>query len=116
MKRDDRSPEDYLRSVEGAQAELIEALRALVLEFAAEASEGMRYGMLDYPRLANLAAQKRYVSLYVLPAALERHAEAFEGVSRGKSCLRFASIDQVDARSVRALLADLRAARTADEA
>lgn len=111
MKRDDRSPAAYRRSVTGAQAELLEAIRAVVREAAPDVEEGIRYGMLDYPGLANLAAQKRYVSLYVMPAVLDRHAKAFAGVDRGKSCLRFARIDQVDAPALRALLADVRAAR-----
>ncbi|MDH4016671.1 MAG: DUF1801 domain-containing protein [Actinomycetota bacterium] len=115
MKRDDRSPEHYRRSVEGTQSELLEAVRALVLEAAPDIEEGIRYGMLDYPGLANLAAQKQYVSLYVTPAVLARHAKTFAGVDRGKSCLRFKRLDQVDAASLRALLADVLAARADDD-
>jgi len=114
MKREDRSPDHYRRSVEGPQSELLEALRASILAAVPDVEEGIRYGMLDYPGLANLAAQKRYVSLYVKPAVLARHAKAFAGVDRGKSCLRFASLDQVDPASLRALLVDVRAERAAD--
>lgn len=53
------------------------------------------------------------MSLYVAPAALDRHAKAFEGVDRGKSGLRFSSLDQVDPDAVRALLDDVRAERAA---
>ncbi len=111
MKRDDRSPDHYRKSVEGAQRELLDAVRALVLEAAPDVEEGIRYGMLDYPGLANLAAQKQYVSLYVMPVVLARHAKAFAGVDHGKSCLRFKRLDQLDAASVRALLADVLAER-----
>lgn len=116
MKRDDRSPAHYRRAVEGPQAALLEALRSLIFEAMPAVEEGIRYGMLDYPGLANLAAQKRYVSLYVKPAVLARHAKAFAGIDRGKSCLRFASLDQVDAESVRALLVDVAAERAAERA
>jgi hypothetical protein len=93
MKRDDTSPDAYCESVEGKQRELLEALRALVLESAPDVEEGIRYGMLDYPGLANLAAQKQYVSLYVAPAVLAEHAAAFEGIDHGKSCLRYRRLD-----------------------
>jgi uncharacterized protein YdhG (YjbR/CyaY superfamily) len=115
MKRDDTSPEAYRRSVEGLQAELLEAIRRVVLETAPSIEEGIRYGMLDYSGFANLAAQKRYVSLYVAPAVLARHAKRFAGIDRGKSCLRFARLDQLDEGALRALLEDAGAAR-AEEA
>ena len=115
MKRDDTSPDAYRRSVEGAQAELLEAIREVVLDAAPGVEEGIRYGMLDYPGLANLAAQKQYVSLYVMPAVLARHAKRFAGVDRGKSCLRFKRLDQLDEVALRALLEDVLATR-ADEA
>lgn len=111
MKRDATSPDHYVKSVPGAQRELLEAVRALVREAAPGVEEGIRYGMLDYPGLANLAAQKQYVSLYVMPAVLARHAKAFEGVDHGKSCLRFKRLDQVEPDAVRALLADVLEAR-----
>jgi uncharacterized protein YdhG (YjbR/CyaY superfamily) len=107
MKRDDRSPQAYRESVEGAQRELLEALRAVVREAAPDVEERCRFGMLDDPGLANLATQKRSVHLHVMPEVPARLA----GVDRGKSCLRFARLDQVDAPSLRALLDDVRAAR-----
>jgi hypothetical protein len=73
--------------------------------------ETIGHGMLDYPGLANLAAQKGYVALYVAPEVLERHKPHFPGVSTGKSCLRFKRIDQADPAALRRLLVDLRAAR-----
>ena len=116
MKRDASSPEDYRRSVTGKQADLLEALRALVLKAVPDVDEGIRYGMLDYPGLANLAAQKHYVSLYVAPAVLEKHARHFEHVDKGKSCLRYRKLDQVEPDRVRALLEAVRTARRKSDA
>jgi uncharacterized protein YdhG (YjbR/CyaY superfamily) len=107
MKRDDRSPDAVRRLVKGHQAELLEALRTLVLETAPGLEEGIRYGMLDYPGLANLAAQKHHVSLYVAPCVLARHSAAFDGIDRGKSCLRYRRLDQVDPDRLRTLLEDV---------
>ena len=54
----------------------------------------------------------RYVSLYVLPSALDRHRDKFTGVNAGKSCLRFRRLSQVDDDLLRDLLLDVRAARS----
>lgn len=107
MKRDDRSPDDYRKSVPSDQRDLVEAIRTLVREAAPDIEEGIEHGMLDYPGLANLAAQKHYVSLYVAPAALDLHRAHFAGIDSGKSCLRFRRLDQVEPKRVRALLADV---------
>ena len=86
------------------------------------------YGLMPYrPRsakettmwpLISLAAQKRHLSLYV--AAVidgEYIAEARAGrlgkVSCGKSCIRFTSLDKVDAQELSALVRDALAATTA---
>ena len=70
MRRDASSPKAYCDDVKGAQRRLLDTIRALILEAAPDVDEGLRYGMLDYPGIANLAAQKNYVALYVAPAAL----------------------------------------------
>jgi uncharacterized protein YdhG (YjbR/CyaY superfamily) len=108
VKRDASSPEAYRADVSGEQRELLEAIRDLIFEVYPEVEEGIEYGMLDYPGLANLAAQKRYVSLYVAPAVLAEHAEAFAKSSRGKSCLRFERPGQLDPAALKRLLRDVR--------
>ena len=112
MKRDVTSPRAYVADVVGAQRELLEAIRKLVRKAAPGIREQLEYGMLSYPGLCSLAAQKHYVSLYVLPSALAEHASAFTGVGRGKSCLRFRKLSQVDESSVSLLLADVLEARS----
>ena len=107
MKRNSQSPEAYRDDVPGEQRELLEAIRAEILQVAPDISEGIEYGMLDYPGLANLAAQKHYVALYVASSVLSRHKAAFTGLSSGKSCLRFKKLRDFDALAVRKLLADV---------
>jgi hypothetical protein len=63
--------------------------------------------MLDYPGLANLGAQKHYVSLYVMPIVLARRRKAFSGVDAGTSCLRYRRRDQLDPSAIRKLLRDV---------
>jgi len=107
MKRDARSPQSYRNDVTGEQREMLETVRETVLEVAPETEEIIEYGMLGYPGLANLAAQKHYVALYVMPAVLAEHRDRFPGADCGKSCLRFRRQDQIDPGRLRDLLRDV---------
>lgn len=108
MRRDDRSPRTYRADVEGPQREILERIRTVIREVHPTGKEGISHGMLDYPGLASLAAQKGHVSLYVAPAALAKHRELFPGVGAGKSCLRFKRLDQADPAALRTLLRAVR--------
>ena len=86
------------------------------------------YGLMPYrPRSATrttrtpliaLAAQKRHLSLYVCAVVdgahlAETRADRLGSVSCGKSCIRFTSLDEVDAEELSAVVRDAVAA-TAD--
>lgn len=96
MKRNDASPQAYIDSTEEPQRALLLRVRALVLEVCPNANEYIEYGMLAYSDVANLAAQKNYVSLYVAPKALDEWKNKHPGQSCGKSCLRFANAKKLD--------------------
>ena len=111
MRRDAETPADYVAQVPDGQKVLLETLRKAILRDHPDVVEGLRYGMLDYPGLANLAAQKAYVALYVKPSVLARFKSRFPGVSCGKSCLRFKRPEQVNAEALADLLRAVRSAR-----
>lgn len=111
VKRDVSDPQAYLADLGADQRALVEAIRESIGRAAPEAEEGLRYGMLDYPGLANLGAQKHYVALYVAPEVLAAHRDAFPGVDTGKSCLRFRRLEQVDPDALDRLLVDVLAFR-----
>ena len=111
MKRDASSPKAYIDDVEGEQREILLAIRDVIRRVAPDVEEGIEYGMLDYPGLANLAAQKRYVALYVAPPVLAKHRADFPGLGSGKSCLRFRRLDQVDREALGRLVRDVRSFR-----
>jgi hypothetical protein len=88
------------------------------------------YGLMPYrPRsakettmlpLISLAAQKRHLSLYVCAVVdgaylAEARAEQLGRVSCGKSCIRFTSLDKVDAEQLSALVRDAVAATKAGD-
>ena len=105
MKRDDRSPQHYIDSINDAdQQAILVQVRELILSVAPESEEIIEYGMLGYAGLANLAAQKNYVSLYVLPEALAAFKEEHPSANCGKSCLRFSSAAQFDPKAIKKLL------------
>lgn len=112
MRRDDSSPEAYIADVGGEQKELLLAVRGVIRETHSDIEEGMAYGMLDYPGLANLAAQKNHVALYVAPEVLAKHKQNFPGADCGKSCLRLNSMQQFDAAALAELLDEVRAFRS----
>jgi hypothetical protein len=93
---------------------MLETIRDVIFEVAPATDEIIEYGMLGYPGLANLAAQKHYVALYVKPIVLAEHREHFSGAHCGKSCLRFRGPDQIDRQRLRALLGDVLQARSAE--
>lgn len=111
MRRDDRSPETYRASIEGEQRDMLETVRDVIRDVAPDIQETIGHGMLDYPGLANLAAQKHHVSLYVMPEVLDRHRARFPGVDCGRSCLRFTRPEQLDQDALRTLLEDVRDTR-----
>jgi len=111
MKRDATSPAQYLAQVGDEQRRVLDRIRQVIRKVAPHVPEGIRYGMLDYPGLANLGAQKHHVALYVMPEVLARHLESFEEVDCGKSCLRFRRHDQIDERAIETLLEEVLAAR-----
>jgi hypothetical protein len=68
--------------------------------------------------LISLAAQKRHLSLYVCAVVdgeyiAEARAARLGKVSCGKSCIRFTSLDKVDAQELTALVRDAVAATAA---
>jgi hypothetical protein len=70
--------------------------------------------------LISLAAQKRHLSLYVCAVVdggylAETRADRLGTVSCGKSCIRFSSLDQVDAAELTALVRDAVAATDAGQ-
>tara|TARA_R110000850_G_scaffold117437_1_gene233868 strand:+ start:2654 stop:3010 length:357 start_codon:yes stop_codon:yes gene_type:complete len=104
MKRDDRSPEAYIQSVGEDQQPLLLAVRHLILELEPDIDEHIEYGMLAFGDLANLAAQKNHISLYVAPKAMARFKAEYPGTNCGKSCLRLTSMKHFDPESIRLLL------------
>ena len=59
MKRPHDTPQIHRESVaDPDQRALVDRLRALILAAAPDVQEGVRYGMLDYPGIANLAARR----------------------------------------------------------
>jgi hypothetical protein len=88
------------------------------------------YGLMPYrPKSAKtttmwpliaLAAQKRHLSLYVCAVVdgeylAEARAEELGKVSCGKSCIRFTSLDEVDAEALSGLVRDAVAATNAGD-
>ncbi len=119
---------DELRRVDALVREAAPGLdRQLV---AAGPGQMLGYGLMPYrPRSARettlwpliaLAAQKRHLSLYVCAVVdgeylAEARAARLGRVSCGRSCIRFAALDRVDAGELAALVRDAAAVTTTGE-
>ena len=112
MQREVSTPEEYRKDVTGEQSEMLEAIRGAIYDVAPKIDEIIEYGMLGYPGLANLAAQKHYVALYVKPAVLAKHRDRLPGADCGKSCVRFRSPEQIETEPLRDLLREVLEARS----
>lgn len=106
MKRDESSPAAYRADVDGELSEMLELIRRLVFDVAGDPTETIQYGMLHYPGLCHLAAQKHYVALYVDPAVLDGYRDRVADC--GKSCLRFRRLSEVQPVLLRRLLGEIR--------
>ena len=94
MQYDAKNPEAYLEMLEDDwRKEKLLAIRQMIIAYAPELDEVIRYKMLNYGKEDNyvfaLNAQKQYVSLYVGTIEKVENAEILlAGYKYGKGCIR----------------------------
>ncbi|MEK5442461.1 iron chaperone [Fredinandcohnia sp. FSL W7-1320] len=94
MQYDVKNSDEYLELLEDDwRKEKLLAIREMILDYAPELEEVIRYKMLNYGKDDNyvlaLNAQKHYVSLYVGTIDKVENAESLlEGYNYGKGCIR----------------------------
>ncbi|MEA5105770.1 MAG: DUF1801 domain-containing protein [Sphaerochaeta associata] len=121
---------DYLSSLTPEQHSVIVPIRSLILSHLPSGFvETINWGMLSYevplsmyPNTYNkkplsyigLAVQKRYYSLYLMPAYMDQNVyqtlmDAFEKagkkLSMGKSCIRFKKVDDLPLELIGSIIA-----------
>ena len=111
MVTDKQSPDvaSYLEKLPPERREALETLRGMILQAAPEAQESMRYGMPTYEfpgGMFALAAQKNYLSLYMDVTIVEMHRAELDGLSIGKSCIRFKRLEQLPLGVIQAMLGE----------
>ena len=98
----------YLQKLDPERRTALERLRSLVFEVVPDATETMKYRMPTYERGGNMvcafASQKRHLSLYMDTRSVEEHKEELKGLSTGKSCIRFKSLEELPLDTVEAML------------
>jgi hypothetical protein len=128
---DAASREQYFTAAGSREAELRQ-MDAIIREHAPALTPGLSGGMGGAPVLGYgeqpyqtksmkepgvwpvvaLAAQKRYLSLYVSAVidgeyVAERHASELGSVSCGKSCIRFTKVDKINLETLKKILVDV---------
>ncbi|MGD2144338.1 MAG: DUF1801 domain-containing protein [Anaerolineae bacterium] len=108
MRHEAETVVDCLRALTPERREALESLRFLVFQVAPGAVETMRYGVPAYDvggrELCAFASQKRYVSPYLDPKVVDKYRGELEGLSLGKSCVRFRKLDKLPLETVDRML------------
>jgi hypothetical protein len=131
METDAGSREQYFLAA-GAREDELRQMDAIIREHAPALTPGLSGGMGSMPMLGYgeqpyqnksmkepgvwpvvaLAAQKRYLSLYVCAVidgeyVAERYASELGSVSCGKSCIRFPKVDKINLETLKKILVDV---------
>jgi uncharacterized protein YdhG (YjbR/CyaY superfamily) len=108
MKSKATTVAEYLEELPEDRRKALSKLRALIRKVAPSAVENMQYGMPTYAMgemLFGLASQKGYMALYVCDTAVvDAHRPRLGGLSCGKGCIRFGSLDELPLEVVSAIL------------
>lgn len=100
--------EEYLEGLDPDRRDALSALRTIIRDEVPGAVETMRYQMPTYEYqgrvLCAFASQRQYMSLYMEPDLVEQHRADLEGLSVGKSCIRFRRLDKLPIETVRTML------------
>lgn len=94
MQYDVKNPEEYLEMIEDDwRKEKLLSIRQMIIDYAPELKEVIRYKMLNYGKDDNyvfaLNAQKHYVSLYVGTIDKVKNSETLlADYNYGKGCIR----------------------------
>jgi uncharacterized protein YdhG (YjbR/CyaY superfamily) len=98
----------YPAGLDPDRREALSELRGVVLGIAPDAVETMKHRMptYEYQRgvLCAFASQKQYMSLYMDAGLVEQHRPDLQGLSVGKSCIRFRRLDDLPLETVRTIL------------
>ena len=115
-----RTPAAYVAALEPERRREFAKLRAFVRKNLPKARETMSYKMPTYElagqRVCAIAAQKRYLALYLCESrALDRQRRDFSHLDVGVGCIRFRSTSELPLAASRTLLG-VAASLTAGEA
>ena len=100
----------YLEELSPEREKALTKLRSLIFEVVPDAIESFKYRMPTYEYrghvLCAFASQKRYMSVYLDTEVVRAHREELEGLSVGKSCVRFKRQEQLPWDTIRAMLVE----------
>jgi uncharacterized protein YdhG (YjbR/CyaY superfamily) len=110
MANKTRKVDAYLESLTSERRTALAQLRSLVFKVAPGAEETMKYKMPTYEyggeTLCAFASQKHYMSVYLDTELVEKHRAELEGLSVGKSCVRFKRMEQLPLDTIRMILTE----------
>ena len=100
----------YLEELSPERHAALTKLRSLIFEVVPDAVETLKYRMPTYEVrghvLCAFASKKHYMSVHLDTGVVRAHREELEGLSVGKSCVRFKRQEQLPWDTIRAMLVE----------
>lgn len=94
-----KTVDEYLENLPENIRSALTEIRKWIFEVCPDVTESMAYGMPAYTfngLYCAFAAQKRYMSLYLLNTPiLQRYIDSFGKLNVGKGCIRFTKLDSL---------------------
>ncbi|MEO8665069.1 MAG: DUF1801 domain-containing protein [Ignavibacteria bacterium] len=102
--------DDFLKKIDKSRREDMSKLRSIILKTLPDANESLQYGMpaydIDGKGIVAFNSQKNYMSFYVGPDSVLKYKHLLKGLSVGKCCIRFKSIDKLPKSTIVKLIKD----------
>ena len=110
--------DDYLQTLPENRRRSLATLRAWIADTLPNAREVIAYNMPGIEQdglICSYKAQKNYLSLYMDTEIVAAHQAELSHLNCGKSCIRFASIDQLPEAVIKQMLRETAVKQAAEQ-
>lgn len=101
---------DIMEKIETVRKKDLSVLRKIIKNTVPGIKESMKYGMPTYElndkAILAFSSQKNYISFNAGINAVKKNKESIKGLSWGKNCIRFTSIDKLHESEIIQIIKD----------
>lgn len=108
MKYNVTTIKEYLEVIPLDRKEIVSKLISITKEYFPAIEGNMQYNLPTFEPVCAIASQKNYVSYYLYRVDLvEKYRNDLGNMKVGKSCIRFAKIEQLPEKTIRSILEEI---------